>query len=293
MTKPGTMRANIFFVNAACMDTAERICSKDTNQSVKANSKGQQRQSCPRNGRTRGLSKTIISKWSHRSWKTPTLRKIQGCEPSPDKSYTVKMEKHKVCGYSYIIARSAGETYGPCIYRGEDATFKFLADILQREIWLRSLMANKKQLVMAPADLKNTKNATDCHIWGKSLFKEVFLDSIFCAWPQLRPLLRPKPQKMLLWGNEKNELQWSTKRKERKIPPWPVDCNNQGTCLFCAEYLLVQDYKNSVRNHCHITGKYRGAAHNQCNFKRKLNPKTVPIPVVAHNLKYHDVHLLM
>ena len=52
-------------------------------------------------------------------------------------------------------------------------------------------------------------------------------------------------------------------------------------------------FKDSVRDHDHMTGKYRGAAHNECNFKLKLNPKTMPIPVLFHNLKGYDGHLLM
>ncbi|KAK3756562.1 hypothetical protein RRG08_007587 [Elysia crispata] len=50
---------------------------------------------------------------------------------------------------------------------------------------------------------------------------------------------------------------------------------------------------DSVRDHCHITGKYRGAAHNACNLKLRLNPKTTTIPVVFHNLRGYDSHLLM
>ena len=63
--------------------------------------------------------------------------------------------------------------------------------------------------------------------------------------------------------------------------------------MFCAEPLLLQNRKDSVKNHCHITGKYCGAVHNECNFKLRLNAKTVPIPVVFHNLKGYDGHLLM
>jgi len=55
----------------------------------------------------------------------------------------------------------------------------------------------------------------------------------------------------------------------------------------------VAKFKDSVRDHDHITGKYRGAAHNECNFKLKLNAKTMPIPVIFHNLKGYDGHLLM
>ena len=50
---------------------------------------------------------------------------------------------------------------------------------------------------------------------------------------------------------------------------------------------------DSVRDHCHITGKYRGAAHNACNLKLRLNSKTTTIPVVFHNLRGYDSHLLM
>ena len=46
-------------------------------------------------------------------------------------------------------------------------------------------------------------------------------------------------------------------------------------------------------DHCHITGKYRGAAHTACNLKLRLSPKTTTIPVVFHNLRGYDSHLLM
>lgn len=36
-----------------------------------------------------------------------------------------------------------------------------------------------------------------------------------------------------------------------------------------------------------------GVAHNECNFKLRLNAKTIPIPVALHNLEGYDVHLFM
>ena len=61
------------------------------------------------------------------------------------------------------------------------------------------------------------------------------------------------------------------------------------TCHVCDKPLEG----DSVRDHCHITGKYRGAAHNACSLKLRLNPFTTTIPVAFHNLRGYDSHLLM
>ena len=45
-----------------------------------------------------------------------------------------------------------------------------------------------------------------------------------------------------------------------------------------------------VRDHCHLTGKYRGAAHNKCNLQYR---KPEFIPVVFHNLSGYDSHLFI
>ena len=52
----------------------------------------------------------------------------------------------------------------------------------------------------------------------------------------------------------------------------------------CNKLFDVGDEK--VRDHCHITGKYRGAAHWICNNNLKLS-KT--FPVIFHNLKGYDI----
>ena len=64
--------------------------------------------------------------------------------------------------------------------------------------------------------------------------------------------------------------------QERRQPRDAIDvwiANTRETCLFCADPLQVPNFKDSVRDHYHITGKYHGAAHNECNFKLRLNAK--------------------
>ena len=59
---------------------------------------------------------------------------------------------------------------------------------------------------------------------------------------------------------------------------------NSQDCWICNEELD----KNKVRNHCHTTGEYRGAAHSQCNLKIKISRK---LPVIFHNLEIYDGHI--
>ena len=47
---------------------------------------------------------------------------------------------------------------------------------------------------------------------------------------------------------------------------------------------------NKVRDHCHFTGKYRAAAHNECNISCR---KPMILPVVFHNLQGYDSHLFI
>ena len=48
--------------------------------------------------------------------------------------------------------------------------------------------------------------------------------------------------------------------------------------------------KGKVRDHCHYTGVYRGAAHYGCNLRYKIPSY---IPVVFHNLAGYDAHLFI
>ena len=45
-----------------------------------------------------------------------------------------------------------------------------------------------------------------------------------------------------------------------------------------------------VRDHCHISGKYRGSAHRDYNINLRLNHTN---PIEFHNLKNYDSHLIM
>ena len=59
-------------------------------------------------------------------------------------------------------------------------------------------------------------------------------------------------------------------------------------CWVCKKLIDIDDEK--VRDHCHVTGKFRGAAHWDCNINFQLTKK---IPVIFHSLKGYDGHLIL
>ena len=60
------------------------------------------------------------------------------------------------------------------------------------------------------------------------------------------------------------------------------------SCWIYNKLFDVGDEK--VRDHCHVTGKYRGAAHFSCNANCKLSKK---VPLIFRNLKGYDSHLII
>ena len=71
------------------------------------------------------------------------------------------------------------------------------------------------------------------------------------------------------------------------------DFQSATECHIC-EQKLSTDKKTGrilkVRDHCHFTGKYRGAAHNDCKLKCR---KPLFILVIFHNLQGYDAHLFI
>ncbi|CAH3143360.1 unnamed protein product [Porites evermanni] len=57
-------------------------------------------------------------------------------------------------------------------------------------------------------------------------------------------------------------------------------------CHICKKELL----SDKVRDHCHFTGQYRGAAHNSCNLQCR---KPMILAVIFHNLQGYDAHLFI
>ena len=61
----------------------------------------------------------------------------------------------------------------------------------------------------------------------------------------------------------------------------------QEACYICGEKFCMD--KRKVKDHCHYTGKFRGAVHSKCNLSYKV-PKDIPI--IIQNTSY-DTHFII
>ena len=62
-------------------------------------------------------------------------------------------------------------------------------------------------------------------------------------------------------------------------------------CHICSEKYTDKEVR--VRDHCHITGKFRGSAHQECNLKLRIKPEDIKISVIFRNFRGYDSHFIM
>ena len=74
-------------------------------------------------------------------------------------------------------------------------------------------------------------------------------------------------------------------------------CQSQKVCYickraFCYDKKQEKRFKlyKKVRDHCHFTGKFKGAAHCVCNLRYK-EPHEIPVKI--HNVSKYDYHLII
>ena len=101
------------------------------------------------------------------------------------------------------------------------------------------------------------------------MFLEKLVEQVKWILNEIREPMIKKNLKRILWGKGEKEAFMKT-----------------NICWFCQK--KIEDKK--VADHCHLTGKFRGAAHEICNLKAKVPEFT---PVFMHNLDGYDSHLFI
>ena len=153
------------------------------------------------------------------------IKPIDTCDPSAEKSYTKKYQKHTPSSFCYYVKCFDDNVY-----------------------------SQKPVAYTAKSDDEDVA--------------QIFVDKLEETVKEIYQKF-DKPVKMIFGKEEKIEYEKATR------------------CWICQGEF---DKDDKVRDHCHYTGKFRGAAHNKCNLKYS-KPKF--IPVVFHNLSGYDSHLFI
>ena len=109
---------------------------------------------------------------------------------------------------------------------------------------------------------------------GNAAFK--FIKAILKEYEYCKKVMKKHFNKNLIMVKEEEE------EEEEE-----VQFQSSNICWICKK--LTDDDNKKVRDHCHITGKFRGAAHWNCNINLQL---TKNVPVIFHNLRGYDSHLI-
>ena len=224
------------------------------------------------------------------------------CMPPTERSSTTKTKMHKPCGFSFITVRSDGAVAKPFFYLGEDCVKQFLSALLQAEREIRQALTQKAPLKMEEEDWKAFRRATECHICKKDLIRHNAKDKTevwdpetgkYCGKVQAGSRRSCYSEVLKLIAQDENGnfiKEWHPRDQKSKTK----EEEHEKDCFYCSQPLLREKFRDAVRDHCHITGKFRGAAHNVCNRSYfRINSKKTIIPVVFHNLRGYDARHLM
>ena len=91
-------------------------------------------------------------------------------------------------------------------------------------------------------------------------------------------VLKLENKKCFLFRNTKKDSIMTQGDKE--------DFENKNICRFCEKNIEF----DKVRDHCHLTGKNRGPAHNTCNINVKQKDSNF-IPFAFHTFSKYDCHM--
>ena len=115
-------------------------------------------------------------------------KKVQGCKQSEEmeneknkRSCTEAYQTHEDCGSAYKVICCYGDKYSKdiCIYRSENAVYKFMEKMLEEVEYCKAVIKKhfNKPLVMTEVDEQHFKTVDGCHICGEITKNDLILNS--------------------------------------------------------------------------------------------------------------------
>ena len=162
-------------------------------------------------------------------------------------------------------------------YRGDDAGYIFLGYIqcLSKKLKRKIGDANA-EMIYGEKEKKEFENAKQCHICECDIKKNNNVDHLgnIHKWVKVMRLHNRYPSE--------KEVEDRIYNPNFKIEQKKFDDAKQNLLKYLKENKNV-----IVKDHCHWTGKFKGAAHQQCNLMYR---KSYKIPCFFRNFSGYDSH---
>ena len=206
-------------------------------------------------------------------------RPVFSSTPNPNFSYTEAQQQHTPCSYGLkLICNYDDKFTKPVeIYRGPDCILKFLCRLIDINLECNEIF-DRKELKLTPEEQKSFDEAKRC-IYCKKCFNKqckLWTDEIGTS---------SKPVSNRYYHDFCYRDLKSTDYDEIGDLPIGIQDDIKIRCFICHK-----GFREKARDHCHVTGKYRGAAHNDCNLNARLRRF---IPVIMHNGRNYDWHFII
>lgn len=226
-------------------------------------------------------------------------------ERKDDDSYTIRKRTQVANSFEMTAVCSDGETKHiryTATNDDDDVMEAFYRNLLEMEAWLTDKFQKYRDIrTMKQFKSKQHDAATHCHICEQPFLNQHYSkyevtekdllhkckksgDDCHCAYRFVKdggPILMKQYLDLLhKKGRKTNEEKQFIKQHT----------NMYNSVRRQVQFNKVRD-NEKVRDHCHVSGKYLGAAHYRCNINR--HHRFVKIPVMAHNSTNYDSHLII
>ena len=243
------------------------------------------------------------------------------CESLSDSKSTVQKAEHQACSFKIFVEAPKELDIGPrsFLYTGKDAATVWADQILESEKIIKEAIKKcNVPPIKRPEDIEAFEAATECYLCGKSFDDspvKITVDAFkspndtIAQWMKDNSSswhARPETLGTAITSIKEapklysvNDIKTSGKKSDPGIEIHGVGPKVHAFLQRAPDSVWTGEYEtptkevkiDKVWEHCHITGAYRGAAHQYCNCQcRKDSAK---IPVCFHNAKGYDSHFIV